>query len=63
MIILDSRSVKIPDFAGLNIRQVAELIQQGMLALIPHGSGEAFKQKPDPGTILHSNDSVEVWFK
>ena len=63
MIILDSGRVKIPNFAGLNMRQVAELIQQGRLALIPHGSGAAFKQKPDPGTVLQSNDIVDVWFK
>ncbi|MDD4321130.1 MAG: penicillin-binding transpeptidase domain-containing protein [Acidaminococcaceae bacterium] len=63
MTILDSGRVKIPNFAGLNMRQVAELIQQGRLALIPHGGGEAFKQNPAPGTILKNDDTVDVWFK
>jgi 5,10-methylene-tetrahydrofolate dehydrogenase/Methenyl tetrahydrofolate cyclohydrolase len=38
MTILDNGRVKIPNFAGLNMRQVAELIQQGRLALVPHAT-------------------------
>jgi len=63
MTILDNGRVKIPNFAGLNMRQVAELIQQGRLALVPHGSGISFKQTPEPGTILNNDDVVNVWFK
>lgn len=63
MQIMPDGKAKIPDFAGLNIRQVAELIQQGRLVLIPHGSGIAKKQSVPPGTILGPGALVEVWFE
>ena len=63
MQIMPDGKAKIPNFAGLNIRQVAELIQQGRLVLIPHGSGIAKKQSVPPGTILGPGALVEVWFE
>ncbi len=63
MEIMADGKAKIPNFAGLNIRQVAELIQQGRLVLIPHGSGTAKKQSVPPGTILGPGVLVEVWFE
>ncbi|NCD09798.1 MAG: peptidoglycan glycosyltransferase [Negativicutes bacterium] len=63
MQIMPDGKAKIPNFAGLNIRQVAELIQQGRLVLIPHGSGTAKKQSLPPGTILGQGTLVEVWFE
>ena len=63
MQIMPDGKAKIPNFAGLNIRQVAELIQQGRLVLVPHGSGLAKKQSVPPGTILGSGALVEVWFE
>lgn len=63
MQIMPDGKAKIPNFAGLNIRQVAELIQQGRLVLIPHGSGIAKKQSVPPGTILGQGALVEVWFE
>ena len=63
MQIMSDGKAKIPNFAGLNIRQVAELIQQGRLVLIPHGSGIAKKQSVPPGTILGPGALVEVWFE
>lgn len=61
--IMPDGKAKIPNFTGLNIRQVAELIQQGRLVLIPHGSGTAKKQSLPPGTILGQGTLVEVWFE
>ena len=63
MQIMPDGSAKIPNFAGLNIRQVAELIQQGKLVLIPYGGGIAKKQSVPPGTILGAGNAVEVWFE
>lgn len=63
MQIMPDGSAKIPNFAGLNMRQVAELIQQGKLVLIPHGGGIAKKQSLPPGTILSAGNFVEVWFE
>ncbi|MHC1717328.1 MAG: penicillin-binding transpeptidase domain-containing protein [Acidaminococcaceae bacterium] len=63
MQIMPDGKVKLPNFAGLNVRQVAELIQQGRLVLIPYGSGTARKQSVPPGTILAPDSVVEVWFE
>ena len=63
MQIMPDGKAKIPNFAGLNFRQVAELIQQGRLVLIPYGSGTAKKQSVPPGTILAPDSVVEVWFE
>ena len=63
MQIMPDGKAKIPNFAGLNVRQVAELIQQGRLVLIPYGSGTARKQSVPPGTILAPDSVVEVWFE
>ena len=61
--IMPDGSAKIPNFAALNMRQVAELIQQGKLVLIPHGGGIAKKQSLPPGSILGPGTVVEVWFE
>lgn len=61
--ILKDGKVKLPNLAGYNMRQVAEVIQQGKLSLVPHGSGISWKQNPGPGTILSEDATVEVWFK
>lgn len=63
MQIMPDGRAKLPDFAGLNLRQVAELIQQGRLVLIPHGGGTAKKQSVPAGTILSPGAAVEVWFE
>ncbi len=61
--IMPDGKAKIPNFAGLNFKQVAELIQQGRFVLIPYGSGTARKQSVPPGTILAPDSVVEVWFE
>ena len=63
MTLLENGKVKLPNLAGYNMRQVAAILQQGKLSLIPRGSGISWKQNPGPGAILKEDDTVEVWFK
>ena len=55
--------VVLPDLAGLNMRQVAEVLQGGNLVLLPYGSGLANRQRPPAGTNLGTGATVEVWFQ
>ena len=63
MTLLENGKVKLPNLAGYNMRQVAAILQQGKLSLIPRGSGISWKQNPGPGAILKEDDTVEVWFR
>ena len=63
MTLLENDKVKLPNLAGYNMRQVAAILQQGKLSLIPRGSGISWKQNPGPGAILKEDDTVEVWFR
>ena len=63
MTILEDGKVRLPNLAGFNMRSVAEILQQGKLSLVPHGSGISWQQKPGPGVILEEGDTVEVWFR
>ncbi len=61
--LLPGGKVKLPDFAGTDMRMAAELLQQGHLRLKPYGSGHAYKQRPAPGTEADEGATVEIWFK
>ncbi len=61
--LVDGGRAKLVNLAGYNMRQVASILQQGKLSLIPHGSGISWQQKPSPGTILQEDSTVEVWFR
>ena len=63
MEILADGKIKLPDFSGLDMRQTAELIQQGRLVLVPHGSGRARKQSQPPGTVVSEGTKLEIWFE
>ena len=63
IVFMPDGKVQIPDFATLNVRQVAELISQGNLSLIPHGSGLAKKQSVLPGAQVEQGSNIEVWFE
>lgn len=63
MVILPDGRAKLPDFTGLNMRRVAELIQQGHLVLIPHGSGVAKRQSVPEGAVAAQGSVIEVWFE
>lgn len=56
-------SVKLPNLAGHSIREVAAALGGAKLSLIPIGSGTSWKQTPAPGTVLHSGDTVTVYFR
>lgn len=61
--LMDDGRVKVPNLGGLNMRQVAAVLEQGHLAFIPHGRGKAVRQSPGTGTILNQDDVIEVWFR
>lgn len=56
-------AVKLPNLAGHSIRNVATALGGAGLQLIPIGSGTSWKQTPAPGTVLHSGDTVTVYFR
>ncbi len=60
---LQAGKVRIPDFTGLDMRQTAEVLQQGHLRLKPNGSGYAKRQNPPPGSELPEGATVEIWFE
>lgn len=63
MEILPDGNVRLPDFTGLDMRQTAELFQQGRLILVPYGSGRASKQAQPPGTVVAEGTRLEIWFE
>lgn len=63
MEILADGKIKLPDFSGLDMRQTAELFQQGRLVLVPHGSGRARRQSQPPGTVVAEGTKLEIWFE
>ncbi|HIU64944.1 MAG TPA: peptidoglycan glycosyltransferase [Candidatus Avacidaminococcus intestinavium] len=63
IVFMPDGKVKIPDFTDLNIRQVAEVIAQGNLSLIPHGSGIAKRQSVPTASLVEQGTTIEVWFE
>ena len=61
--LLPNGKVKLPSFAGVDMRYTSELLQQGHLRLKPYGSGTAYQQQPAAGTEVDEGSTVEVWFK
>lgn len=61
--IMGGGKIKVPDFTGLDMRQTAELIQQGRLVMVPQGSGRARKQSQPPGKIVDEGTKIEIWFE
>lgn len=60
---LPDGKIKLPDFSGVNMRQAADILEQGQLRLLPYGSGTAYQQKPQAGEAVAEGESVEIWFK
>lgn len=56
-------AVKLPNLAGHSMRNVATALGGAGLQLIPIGSGTSWKQTPAPGRVLHSGDTVTVYFR
>lgn len=63
VLVLPNGKVKLPSFAGVDMRYTSELLQQGHLRLKPYGSGTAYQQQPAAGTEVDEGSTVEVWFK
>lgn len=60
---LPDGKIKLPDFSGVNMRQAADILEQGQLRLLPYGSGTAYQQKPPAGSDIAVGETVEIWFK
>ncbi len=63
ILLMPDGKIKLPDFKGIDMRHAAGLIRQGRLRLKPHGSGQAYKQQPAPGSIVPEGSTIEIWFK
>lgn len=63
LILLPDGKIKLPDFKGVDMRHAAGVIRQGRLRLKPHGSGFAYKQEPQAGTVVAEGEVIEIWFK
>ena len=61
--LLPNGKVKLPSFAGVDMRYTSELLEQGHLRLKPYGSGTAYQQQPAAGIEVDTGSTVEVWFK
>lgn len=59
---LANGKLKLPNFSGVDIRKATEILEAGKLRLRPYGEGEAYRQKPLPGTEIEPNSTVEIWF-
>jgi hypothetical protein len=52
-----------PDLRGLSLRKVLEVLQGYEIELKVEGSGQAFQQKPLPGTALSQGTRCQVQFR
>lgn len=59
---LPNGKIKLPAFKGIDIRKATEILEAGKLRLRPYGEGEAYQQRPLPGTEVEPNSTVEIWF-
>jgi cell division protein FtsI (penicillin-binding protein 3) len=54
-------SEAMPNIGNLTVREVQEYLRDRELRVRFHGSGKVMRFEPQEGTILKSNDKVEVW--
>ncbi|MGE5583683.1 MAG: penicillin-binding transpeptidase domain-containing protein [Bacillota bacterium] len=59
----DRTRVVLPNFQGLSLRKVDQLLTDMGLKLEAKGTGVAVEQQPPPGTILEHGSIVKVLFK
>lgn len=62
IVTMPNGKIKLPDFKGLDMRNVQELLERAHLKLKPYGSGEVYNQNPAPGKEVEENTTVEIWF-
>lgn len=59
----NSGEVTIPDLEGKSMKEVAKILADLGLHLIPEGYGLAYEQSPEPGKIVTVNSSIKVKFQ
>ncbi len=59
----DSGEVTIPNLQGKSMKEVAKILADLGLHLIPEGYGLAYEQSPEPGKILAVGSSIRVKFQ
>lgn len=59
----NSGEVTIPDLEGKSMKEVAKILADLGLHLIPEGYGLAYEQSPEPGKIVAVNSSIKVKFQ
>ncbi|HZK43355.1 MAG TPA: stage V sporulation protein D [Syntrophomonadaceae bacterium] len=59
----DAGEVTIPDLQGKSMKEVAKILSNLGLHLIPEGYGLAYEQSPEPGKILALGSNVKVKFQ
>ncbi len=50
-----------PDFRGMSMRRVLQIMEKHQLNLQLRGSGRVIEQHPQPGQVIHGND--EIWVR
>lgn len=50
-----------PDFRGMSMRRVLQVMEKRQLNLQLHGSGRVIEQHPQPGQVIRGND--EIWVR
>lgn len=60
---LPNGKLKLPAFQNVDIRKATEILEGGKLRIRPYGVGQAYNQKPAPGTEVDPNSVVEIWFR
>lgn len=59
----EGAEVTIPDLQGKSIKEVARILADLGLHLIPEGYGLAYQQLPEAGKVICSGSSVKVKFQ
>ncbi|NLG32837.1 MAG: PASTA domain-containing protein, partial [Syntrophomonadaceae bacterium] len=55
--------VTIPDLTGKSMKEVAKILADLGLHLLPEGHGLAFQQSPEPGRVVTRGSSIKVKFQ
>ncbi len=55
--------ITVPDLQGKSMKEVARILADLGLHLLPEGYGISFKQSPEPGKVITSGSTVKVQFQ
>ncbi|MFY9324798.1 MAG: PASTA domain-containing protein, partial [Syntrophomonadaceae bacterium] len=59
----ENTEVTVPDLQGKSLKEVAKILADLGLHLIPEGYGLAYDQNPAPGKIVTSGSNIKVKFQ